>query len=179
MLERWLSTPEVLKTFALNYKTNQPIPQSLLDKIHKAENFNEGFNSVELISIALIDIKLHMAGDVTINPDTFERETLAALNMPKEIVMRHRIPQFGHIFSSDAYSAGYYSYLWSDVICADAFEAFTEAKGPYDKAVAKRLLKYVFSNGNKTDEAEAYRLFRGRDPKVDALMRAKNFPMVK
>ncbi|MFV7234371.1 M3 family metallopeptidase [Flavobacterium sp. ZB4R12] len=178
ILERWLSTPEVLKTYALNYKTNEPIPESLLAKINKADTFNEGFKTVELISSALIDMKLHMTND-KVDPDAFEKTTLAALNMPEEIVMRHRTPQFGHIFSSDEYSAGYYSYLWADVICADAYEAFTEAKGPYDKEVAKRLLKYVFSSGNTTDQGDAYRAFRGRDAKVDALMRTKNFPMVK
>lgn len=178
ILEHWLSTPEVLKNYALNYKTNEPMPQSLLDKIEKASKFNEGFSTVELISSALIDMKLHMTND-DINPDTFEKITLDTLKMPSEIVMRHRTPQFGHIFSSDEYSAGYYSYLWADVICADAFEAFTEAGGPYDKTVAKRLLKYVFSSGNTTDQGDAFRSFRGRDAKVDALMRAKGFPIVK
>ena len=179
LLENWLSTPEVLKTYALNNKTNQPMPETLLAKIKKASHFNEGFSTVELISSALIDMKLHMEGNSTIDPDSFERTTLAALNMPSEIVMRHRTPQFGHIFSSDEYSAGYYSYLWADVICADAFEAFTEGKGPFDKEVAKRLLKFVFSSGNTTDQGDAYRSFRGRDAKVDALMIAKGFPMVK
>ena len=179
ILENWLSTPEVLKKYALHYKTGQSMPQSLLDKIEKASHFNAGFNTVELISSALIDMKLHMEGNKTINPDEFERTTLAELNMPKEIVMRHRTPQFGHIFSSDEYSAGYYSYLWADVICNDAYEAFTEAKGPYDKEVAKRLLKYVFSSGNTTDQGDAFRSFRGRDAKVDAMMRSKGFPMVK
>ena len=179
LLENWLSTPEVLKTYALNNKTNQPMPETLLAKIKKASHFNEGFSTVELISSALIDMKLHMEGNSTIDPDSFERTTLAALNMPSEIVMRHRTPQFGHIFSSDEYSAGYYSYLWADVICADAFEAFTEGKGPFDKEVAKRLLKFVFSSGNTTDQGDAYRSFRGRDAKVDALMRAKGFPLIK
>ena len=122
-------------------------------------------------------MKLHLAGDVTIDPTVFERETLAKLDMPKEIAMRHRIPQFGHIFSSDDYASGYYGYLWADVISADAFEAFTEAKGPYDKAVAKRLLKTIFSVGNTTDQEEAYKAFRGRAPKIEALMRARNFPI--
>ena len=176
ILERWLSTPEVLKTYALHYKTNEPMPESLLAKVKKAENFNEGFHTVELISSALIDMKLHMSESAISNPAAFEKETLAALNMPSEIVMRHRTPQFGHIFSSDSYSAGYYSYLWADVICTDAYEAFTEANGPYDKVVAKRLLKYIFSVGNTTDQGDAYRSFRGRDANVEALMRAKNFP---
>jgi peptidyl-dipeptidase Dcp len=176
ILERWLSTPEVLKTYALHYKTNQVMPESLLAKVKKAENFNEGFHTVELISSALIDMKLHMSESAISNPAAFEKETLAALNMPSEIVMRHRTPQFGHIFSSDSYSAGYYSYLWADVICTDAYEAFIEANGPYDMAVAKRLLKYIFSVGNTTDQGDAYRSFRGRDANVEALMRAKNFP---
>ncbi|MFZ4106648.1 M3 family metallopeptidase [Flavobacterium sp.] len=179
ILENWLSTPEVLKNYALHYKTNQPMPQDLLDKIEKASHFNAGFNTVELISSALIDMKLHMEGTKAINPDAFESTTLAELNMPSEIVMRHRTPQFGHIFSSDGYSAGYYSYLWADVICTDAYETFTQANGPYDKEVAKRLLKFVFSSGNTTDQGDAFRSFRGRDAKVDALMRSKGFPMPK
>lgn len=176
ILERWLSTPEVLNKFALHYKTNQPIPQALVDKIEKAATFNEGFSTVETISSSIIDMKLHLAGDQIIDPEKFEKETLAELNMPSEIVMRHRIPQFGHIFSSDGYAAGYYSYLWADVISADATEAFLEAKGGfYDKSVAKRLYDHVFSVGNTVDQAEGYRAFRGKDPKSDALMKARGF----
>ena len=114
---------------------------------------------------------------VTIDPDTFERATLAQLGMPKEIVMRHRTPQFQHIFADDGYSAGYYSYLWADTLSADAWEAFTEAKGgAYDKEVAKRLSQYVFSAGNTVDPAAAYRQFRGRDAGIGALMRQRGFP---
>jgi peptidyl-dipeptidase Dcp len=122
-------------------------------------------------------MKLHLAGDQKIDPDKFERETLAQLGMPSEIVMRHRTPQFSHVFSSDGYSAGYYSYLWSVVLASDAFSAFTEASGPYDKAVAKRLKEKVLSVGNTVDPADAYRSFRGRDPKIDALMKERGFPM--
>jgi len=175
LLEHWLSTPEVLQRFALHYQTGKPIPQDLVDKIKRSATFNQGFATVEYLSAALIDMKLHLAGDKKIDPDAFERETLAQLGMPKEIVMRHRTPQFLHVFSSDGYSAGYYSYLWSDVITADAFGAFTEGKGPYDKAVAERLRKYIFSVGNTVDPAEAYRAFRGRDPKIDALMQKRGF----
>jgi peptidyl-dipeptidase Dcp len=175
LLEHWLSTPEVLQRFALHYQTGKPIPQELVDKIKKSATFNQGFATVEYLSAALVDMKLHLAGDKKIDPDAFERETLAQLGMPKEIVMRHRTPQFLHVFSSDGYSAGYYSYLWSDVITADAFGAFVEGKGPYDRAVAERLRKYVFSVGNTVDPAEAYRAFRGRDPKVDALMKKRGF----
>lgn len=177
LLEHWLSTPEVLQKFAVHYKTGKAIPQDLVNKIEKASTFNEGFDTTEYLASALVDMKLHLAGDQKIDPDTFERETLAALKMPKELVMRHRTPQFGHAFSSDGYSAGYYSYLWSDVITADAFGAFVEGKGPYDKAVGRNLVKYIFSIGNTMDPAEAYRKFRGRDPKVEALMKKRGFPV--
>jgi peptidyl-dipeptidase Dcp len=175
LLEHWLSTPEVLQRFALHYQTGKPIPQELVDKINRSATFNQGFATVEYLSAALIDMKLHLAGDRKIDPDAFERETLAELGMPKEIVMRHRTPQFLHVFSSDGYSAGYYSYLWSDVLTADAFGAFVEGKGPYDRAVAERLRKYVFSVGNTVDPATGYRAFRGRDPKIDALMKKRGF----
>lgn len=179
LLEHWVSTPEVLQRFAVHYQTGKPIPQDLVDKILKASKFNQGYATTEYLSSALVDMKLHLAGDKKIDPDAFEKETLAALGMPHELVMRHRTPQFGHIFSSDGYAAGYYSYLWSDVLTADAFGAFTEAKGPYDKAVAARLVKYIFSVGNTVDPAEAYRKFRGRDPDVDALMIKRGFPVKK
>ncbi len=175
LLEHWLATPQVLQRFALHYQTGKPIPQELVDKINRSATFNQGFATVEYLSAALIDMKLHLAGDKKIDPDAFERETLAQLGMPKEIVMRHRTPQFMHVFSSDGYSAGYYSYLWSDVITADSFGAFVEGKGPYDKAVAERLRKNVFSVGNTIDPADAYRAFRGRDPKIDALMKKRGF----
>jgi peptidyl-dipeptidase Dcp len=177
LLERWLATPEVLNRFALHYQTGQPIPPALVEKIDKAATFNQGFATVEYLASALVDMKLHLAGDQTIDPDAFERDTLKALGMPSEIVMRHRTPQFGHVFSGDGYSAGYYSYLWSDTLSADAWEAFTEAGGPYDKAVAKRLHDDVFSAGNTVDPAEAYRAFRGRDPGIAALMRKRGFPV--
>ena len=175
LMEHWLSTPEVLQRFALHYQTGKPIPQELVDKIKRTSTFNQGFATVEYLSAALVDMKLHLAGSQKIDPDAFERETLAQLGMPKEIVMRHRLPHFLHIFSSDSYSAGYYSYLWSDVLTADAFGAFVEGKGPYDRAVAERLRKYIFSVGNTVDPAEGYRAFRGRDPKIDALMKKRGF----
>jgi peptidyl-dipeptidase Dcp len=175
LLERWLITPEVLQRFALHYKTGKPMPNSLVEKIKRSQKFNQGFATTEYLASALVDMKLHLAGDQKIDPDEFERETLAGLGMPKEIVMRHRLPQFGHIFSSDSYSAGYYSYLWSDVLTADAYQAFLEGKGPYDKTVASRLSKYVFSVGNTIDPAEGYRNFRGHDPNADALMKKRGF----
>lgn len=177
LLEHWLSTPEVLQKFAVHYETGKPITQELVEKIKQADTFNEGFATTEYLASALVDMKLHLAGDQKIDPDKFEKDTLASLGMPHELVMRHRTPQFGHLFSSDSYSAGYYSYLWSDVLTADAFEAFRGGKGPYDKAVGAKLIKYVFSVGNTIDPAEGYRLFRGRDPKVEALMRKRGFPV--
>lgn len=177
ILERWVSTTEVLQKFAVHYKTGKPIPQNLVDRIEKASTFNQGFATVEYLASALVDMKLHLAGSAKIDPDAFERKTLAELGMPDELVMRHRTPQFGHIFSSDGYSAGYYSYLWSDVISADAYGAFTEAGSPYDKNVAERLRKYIFSVGNTVDPAEAYRQFRGRDPQIEALMKKRGFPV--
>lgn len=175
LLEHWLSTPEVLQRFAVHYQTGKPIPQNLVDRIKRAATFNEGFETVEYLSAALVDMKLHLAGDQKIDADAFEKKTLAELGMPDEIVMRHRTPQFMHVFGSDGYSAGYYSYLWSDVLTADAFGAFVEGGGPYNQKVAERLRKFIFSVGNTVDPAEAYRSFRGRDPQVTWLMKKRGF----
>jgi peptidyl-dipeptidase Dcp len=175
LLEHWLQTPEVLNRFAVN-TAGEPIPKPLVEKIQKASKFNQGFMTVEYLAAALVDMKLHLAGDKDIDPDAFERDTLKALGMPDEIVMRHRTPQFAHIFAGDGYSAGYYSYLWADTLSADAFEAFTEARGPYDAAVAQRLYEHVFSIGNTVDPADGYRAFRGHDAGIGALMRDRGFP---
>jgi peptidyl-dipeptidase Dcp len=178
ILERWLATPRVLERFALHHRTGQPMPRSLAEKIERASTFRQGFDTVEYLASALVDMKLHLAGARPIDPRAFERDTLAALGMPPEIVMRHRTPHFTHVFSGEGYAAGYYSYLWSDVIAADAWEAFTEAPGgPWDAAVARRLLEHVFSVGNTVDPADGYRTFRGRDAKIDALMRKRGFPV--
>ena len=175
LLEHWLATPEVLNKYARHCKTGEPIPQELVRKIERASKFNKGFENVEYLSSALVDMRMHLdpekVGDLT----EFERGTLSALGMPPEMVMRHRLPHFGHLFASDAYSAGYYSYLWADTLSADAFEAFTEAGSPYDKSVAKKLREYVFSTGNSVDPAESYRAFRGRDAGIEALMRRRGF----
>ncbi len=179
ILEHWLSTPEVLQRFALHHETGKPIPKALVKRLEKAATFNQGFDTVEYLASALMDMKLHLAGSKKIDPDAFERETLAALGMPKEIVMRHRTTQFLHVFAGDGYSAGYYSYLWADVITADAYEAFQEGKGPYDPVIAAKLLKYVLSVGNTIDPAVGYRRFRGRDARVDALMRKRGFAVKK
>ena len=175
LLEHWVSTSEVLGKYALHYKTGAPMPKELAAKIEKAATFNQGFKTVEYLSAALVDMKLHLAGAKEIEPDAFEKETLKSLGMPAEIVMRHRTPQFSHVFAGDGYSAGYYSYLWADTLTADAFNAFTEGKGPYDPAVAQRLRKSVFSVGDTVDPADAYRAFRGKDPGTDALMKKRGF----
>lgn len=175
LLEHWLSTPEVLERFATHYQTGKPIPKDLVERIEKASTFNQGFATVEYLASALVDMKLHLAKVDSIDPDAFERETLVELGMPREIVMRHRTPQFLHIFAGDGYSAGYYSYLWADVLTADGFQAFREAGGPYDRAVARRLLENVLSAGNSVDPAEAYRSFRGRDAAIAALMKERGF----
>jgi peptidyl-dipeptidase Dcp len=175
LLEHWLSTPEVLNRFAVHYQTGEPIPAALVERIKRADTFNQGFETVEYLASALVDMKMHLAGDRPIDADAFERQTLAELGMPREIVMRHRTPHFNHVFSGDGYSAGYYSYLWSDVLTADAYGAFTEGSGPYDPAVAARLRDNIFSVGNTIDPAEGYRRFRGRDPQVAALMAKRGF----
>jgi peptidyl-dipeptidase Dcp len=177
LLEHWLPVKEVLDRFAVHYQTGKPIPAELVAKVERAKTFNQGFATVEYLSAALIDMKLHLAArpDSRIDPDAFERDTLTKLGMPAEIVMRHRTPQFGHIFSGDGYSAGYYSYLWSDTLTADAWEAFTEGKGAWDREIAKRLRDHIFSVGNTIDPADGYRAFRGRDPQIEALMRKRGF----
>jgi peptidyl-dipeptidase Dcp len=177
LLEHWLPTPEVLDRFALHHQTGAPLPKALVEKLERAAQFNQGFATVEYLASALVDMKLHLAGDRPIDPDAFERETLAALGMPREIVMRHRTPHFSHVFAGDGYSAGYYSYLWSDTLTADAWEAFTEGAGAWDKGVAQRLRAHVFAVGNTVDPAAGYRAFRGRDAGIEALMRKRGFPL--
>jgi len=174
--EHWLDTPQVLGQFAKHYKTGEVIPDALVKRIDAASKFNQGFATVEYLSSAIVDMKLHLTADTDIDVDTFERETLTAIGMPREIVMRHRLPQFGHLFSSDGYSAGYYSYLWADVLTADCAEAFEHAPGGYyDKGVAKRLREEIMSRGNTVDPADQFRAFRGRNPDPAALMRKRGF----
>lgn len=173
-MENFLPTKEVLK-FLVDSK-GQQIPKELLKKMEKAKNFNEGFATVEFLASAILDMQVHLASAKgPIDPAAFEAQALKDIGMPPQVIMRHRIPHFGHLFSGDHYAAGYYSYLWSQVLEKDAFAAFLEAKGPYDKKVADRLKTYVFSPGNTMDPAEAYRKFRGRDAKVDAFLKSKGF----
>ena len=178
LLERWLSTDKVINQFLVHHETGEPMPKELVEKIKKASTFNQGFETTEYLASALMDMKLHTTDPEDIDMKTFEKETLKELNMPEEIVMRHRTPHFGHVFSGEGYATGYYGYLWADVLTSDAAEAFKEAPGGfYDKELAAKLVKYLFAPRNAMDPAEAYRLFRGRDAKIDALMRDRGFPV--
>ncbi len=173
--EHWLLTRDVLDKYARHYQTKAAMPQDLLDKIEKSRTFNQGFATAEYLSSAIVDMKIHTVADGVIDPDKFEAATLAEIGMPKQLVMRHRVPQFQHLFSSDSYSAGYYSYLWSETMDADTFAAFEEAGSPWDKPTADKFARILLSTGNETDRAEAYRAFRGRDPDVNALLKKRGF----
>jgi peptidyl-dipeptidase Dcp len=178
LLEHWLLTDEVIDNYLVHHVTGEPIPDSLVKKIKKAATFNQGFRQTEYVASALMDMRYHTIDPAGIDPDTFERTGLAALNMPKQIVMRHRSPHFGHIFSGEGYSAGYYGYLWADVLTADAAEAFEAAPGGfYDADLARKLVDHVFAARNAVDPAVAYRTFRGRDARIDAVMRDYGFPV--
>ena len=178
VLERWLSTDKVIDQFLVHYKTGKPMPKDLIAKIKKAATFNQGFSTTEYLASAIMDMKLHMADPTNMDVDAFERETLTAMGMPKELVMRHRTPHFGHVFSGEGYATAYYGYMWADVLTADAAEAFAQAPdGFYDKDLAAKMVKYLFAPRNAVDPAEAYKSFRGRDATIDALMRDRGFPI--
>ena len=177
LFENWLSTPEVLNRFALHWQTGKPMPRELVEKIHRAATFNQGFATTEYLASAILDMKLHLLGDVAVDPREFERRTLRELGMPREMVMRHRLPQFGHVFSGDDYAAGYYSYLWSEVLDHDAYQAFVEAGSPYDAKVARRLREEVLQVGNTIEPDQAYRNFRGREASIVPLLRHRGFPV--
>jgi peptidyl-dipeptidase Dcp len=174
--ENWLLTPYVLNTYAKHYKTGEPIPAALVEKIKASDTFNQGFATVEYLSSAILDMKLHNRSTPVADPAAFERDTLTEIGMPKEMVMRHRLPQFNHLFSSDSYSAGYYSYLWSETMDADTWAAFTEKGDVWDKETAQRFRSMLLATGNETDRIEAYRAFRGRDPDVKYIMKKRGFP---
>jgi len=174
LFEHWIQQPSVLRQHARHYQTGAVIPDALIERVQKARRFNQGFETVEYTACALLDMALHARGDADsaegIDITAFEREELARIEMPKEIVPRHRLPHFGHLFAGDSYAAGYYVYLWAEVLDADGFDAFVEAGDIFDPAVAERLLRYVYSAGNTREPGEAYRAFRGRDPEVRPLL---------
>jgi peptidyl-dipeptidase Dcp len=179
LLERWLSTDQVINNYLIHHETGEVIPAQLVEKIKKAGTFNQGYETTEYLSSALVDMMYHTLDDPSnVDVAQFEQEALVKLNMPKEMVMRHRSPQFSHVFSGEGYAAAYYAYIWADVLTSDAAEMFAEAPdGFYDKEVAARLVKYLFAPRNSMDPAEAYRLFRGRDANFEALMRDRGFPV--
>ena len=177
--EYWLSTTEVLSRFAVHYQTGKPIPKELVDRVLKASNFNQGFDTVEYLSNAIYDMKIHLAAtpDTSIDIKQFEADCLKEIGMPSEIVLRHPSTAFGHIFSGDGYSAGYYVYIWADAMTADVYEGFMEKGGLYDKGACKLLESSIMSVGNSIPPDEAFRRFRGRDVDTNALMRDRGFPV--
>lgn len=172
--ENFLFTDEALG-FLVD-AAGKPIPRELVEKLKRSMKFNEGFATVEFLASAIVDMELHLAETPPKDMREFEARALAKIGMPDEIVMRHRIPHFAHIFTSEQYAAGYYSYLWAQVLVADAFEAFTETGDPYHRATAQRFFDYVLSTGGSLPAEQAFRGFRGRDARVDALLRQKGFP---
>lgn len=174
LYEHWLEVPETLQRYARHFRSGEPMPKALLDRLLATRTFNQGFDTVEYTACALVDLDLHSLPDASgLDISDFERKDLERMAMPAEIVMRHRLPHFQHLFSGGGYAAGYYSYMWSEVLDADAFAAFEETGNAFDPAMAKRLRDYVYSAGNLRDPSEAYKSFRGRLPTVDALLKKR------
>jgi peptidyl-dipeptidase Dcp len=177
--ERWLLDRELLNRFARHYQTGAPMPQSLVDKLERSSRFHQGYATLEYLAAAIVDMDLHTRPDGVQDIAKFEQEALDRVGgMPREVALRHRLTHFDHLFGNDVYSAGYYSYLWSDVMAADAWQAFVEAGGPWDVEANERLRRHILSDGNSIDRAEAYRRFRGRDPDVQALLEARGLTTV-
>lgn len=172
LYEHWLTVPEILEKYALHYETGAPMPKALLDKVLAAQTFNAGFNTVEFTSSALVDMAFHTRGAVD-DPMAVQTEVLASLNMPKSIVMRHATPHFQHVFSGDGYSAGYYSYMWSEVLDADAFAAFEETGDPFNAEMARKLKDNIYAVGGSIDAEETYQAFRGKMPSPDAMLQKR------
>ncbi len=176
LYEHWLQQPEVLRRFARHYQTGAPMPDDLLQRLIAARNFNMGFATVEYVASAIVDLDFHsVPAPADVDPTGFEAKSLARIAMPHEIAMRHRSPHFAHIFSGGGYAAAYYSYMWSEVLDADAFAAFEETGDIFDPATAKRLREAIYGAGGTQDPADAYRSFRGRLPSADALLRKRGF----
>lgn len=173
LYEHWFLTGEILGRFARHYRTGAPMPERTIAKLRAASTFNQGFATVEYLASAIVDMEFHTNPEARSDPMGFEAATLERIGMPREIVMRHRTPHFAHIFSGDGYSAGYYSYLWSEVLDADAFAAFEETGDVFDPATAERLKTYIYGAGGLREEADAYIAFRGRLPSVDGLLRKR------
>ena len=171
IFEHWGFEPAVLRKHALHHETGEPIPEALIERLKRARRFNQGFETVEYTACALLDMALHARADAEgVDITAFEAAELARIGMPREIVLRHRLPHFGHLFASAGYAAGYYVYLWAEVLDADGHDAFVEAGDPFDPEVAARLLRYVYASGATLEPAEAFRAFRGRDPRVGPML---------
>jgi peptidyl-dipeptidase Dcp len=175
LLEHWIQSERLLGEFARHVETGEVIPAALLTRLRAAKNFNQGFSTVEFLASAMVDLDMHTTEGPLDDPARLENESLVRLGLPPEIISRHRAPHFAHIFSGDGYSAGYYSYLWSAVLDADAFAAFEEAGDLFDPTTAKRLKEVIYAAGGRRPEDEAYRLFRGKMPSVDGLLRVRGF----
>ncbi|MEM9331845.1 MAG: M3 family metallopeptidase [Pseudomonadota bacterium] len=174
LYEHWLSEKETLSKYAVHYKTGEPMPDAMMDRLKAAENFNQGFATVEYTASALVDLELHtMPAKDTADITALEKKILADIDMPREITMRHRTPHFAHVFSGDGYSAGYYSYMWSEVMDADAFKAFKETGDVFDPKTAGKLHDFIYSAGGSRDPAELYVEFRGKMPDIDALLEGR------
>ena len=174
LYEHWLEQPEVLRRFAVHYRTGEPMPDALLARVLAARTFNQGFMTVEYVAAAIVDLDFHSLAQVDeFDPTEFERTALDRIDMPAEIVMRHRPPHFAHIFSGGGYASAYYSYMWSETLDADAFAAFQETGDVFDPATARKLHDHIYSAGGSRDPADAYRAFRGRLPTADALLRKR------
>ncbi len=172
LFEHWLEVPEVLAEFATHAGTGAPMPRDLLDKVLGAATFDMGFQTVEYVASALVDLAFH-EGAAPADPMARQAEVLAELGMPHAITMRHATPHFAHVFSGDGYSSGYYSYMWSEVMDADAFAAFQEAGGAFDPERARALEEHILSTGGSRDAEELYLAFRGRMPGVEALLKGR------
>jgi peptidyl-dipeptidase Dcp len=172
LYEHWLEQPQVLTRFARHHQTGEPMPAALMDKLLNARNYGQGFATAEFLASAIVDMDFHTQPPPT-DPLAAQAETLRRIAMPEEIVPRHGAPHFGHVFGGDGYAAGYYAYLWSEVLDADGFRAFEETGNPFDPATAQRLYRFIYSGGGTRDYAVAYRAFRGRDPHVDALLEGR------
>ena len=177
LYEHWLSVPEVLEKYARHADTGQAMPKDLLDRLLAAENYDQGFATVEYVASALVDLAFHQ-GEPTADPIQTQKQVLDDLGMPKAITMRHATPHFAHVFSGDGYSSGYYSYMWSEVMDADAFEAFTETGDPFNPDIARKLHDYIYSAGGSKEADVLYTKFRGSLPKVEALLKGRGLDKV-